>query len=238
MTASSTRSGSPSCVTDWKFSGGYWLRRLVWINLDDNECHYLKCCCDEVFGRQILSQTLYGRKSTRWPMTPNGSADNHDHILSTPKTKSYGGHIDWVAVQRWMGVTATPTIIPKERGSLRRSTRSERAPRRSRAVHISVQKWSLRLDPRGTLAEISRPSKLRARWTDNNEIWFGVDGNSDAVIEDVPSGLEDAGPCPDHLASYRGRQQPRSAKTGSKSFQPEQTPFATPKPEKLIKRST
>jgi adenine-specific DNA-methyltransferase len=46
------------------------IRRLLsedgslWITIDDNECHYLKVLCDEVFGPQTLCQS-YGRNSIK-----------------------------------------------------------------------------------------------------------------------------------------------------------------------------
>lgn len=34
----------------------------IWITLDDNEAHYLKVMCDEVFGRKNFYLILYGKK--------------------------------------------------------------------------------------------------------------------------------------------------------------------------------
>ncbi len=44
----------------------------LWITVDDNEAHYLKVLCDEIFGRFNFSQMLFGKKSTRLQMTPSG----------------------------------------------------------------------------------------------------------------------------------------------------------------------
>jgi adenine-specific DNA-methyltransferase len=69
------------------------LRRLLsddgslWITIDDNEAHYLKVLCDEVFGRgNFVSNVLWQKR-----FAPNSTAqyisDSHDHILLYAKGK-------------------------------------------------------------------------------------------------------------------------------------------------------
>ena len=36
----------------------------LWITIDDNECHYLKVLCDEVYGRQNFVATMIWEKRT------------------------------------------------------------------------------------------------------------------------------------------------------------------------------
>lgn len=53
----------------------------LWITIDDNEAHYLKVLCDEVFGRgNFVVNAIWVKKSapqndTKW------ISDTHDHIL-------------------------------------------------------------------------------------------------------------------------------------------------------------
>lgn len=59
----------------------------LWISIDDNECHYLKVMCDEIFGRANFVSNLIWQKKT----APQGHAqwfsDNHDHILVYARAK-------------------------------------------------------------------------------------------------------------------------------------------------------
>jgi len=59
----------------------------LWITIDDNEAHYLKVLCDEVFGRGNFVSNLIWQKKT----APQGHAqwfsDNHDHVLVYAKNK-------------------------------------------------------------------------------------------------------------------------------------------------------
>ena len=70
------------------------IRRLLaedgslWITIDDNECHYLKVLCDEVFGRaNFVSSAIWEKK-----YSPQGNAqwlsDSHDFVLVYAKQKA------------------------------------------------------------------------------------------------------------------------------------------------------
>ncbi|MBP8238959.1 MAG: site-specific DNA-methyltransferase [Saprospiraceae bacterium] len=52
----------------------------IWISIDDNECHYLKVLCDEVFGRGNFVANVIWQKRT----SPDNRATlgaGHDHII-------------------------------------------------------------------------------------------------------------------------------------------------------------
>jgi adenine-specific DNA-methyltransferase len=52
----------------------------LWITIDDNECHYLKVLCDELFGRaSFVSSIAWEKDKGRRSDTDISSA--HDHIL-------------------------------------------------------------------------------------------------------------------------------------------------------------
>ena len=52
----------------------------MWINIDDNECHYLKVMCDELFGRQCFYANVLWQKRTS-PEARLALGPAHDHIL-------------------------------------------------------------------------------------------------------------------------------------------------------------
>lgn len=59
----------------------------LWISIDDNEAHYLKVICDEVFGRvNFVANAVWQKKYTvandaKW------LSENHDHVLVFAKNK-------------------------------------------------------------------------------------------------------------------------------------------------------
>ena len=60
----------------------------IWISIDDDEGHYLKVLCDEIFGRNNFVNTIIWEKK----YAPQGNAqwftDSHDFILVYAKDKS------------------------------------------------------------------------------------------------------------------------------------------------------
>lgn len=63
------------------------LRRLltedgsIWITLDDNESHYLKIVCDELFGRQNFIANVIWEKSDSPRMDAQFFSSRHDNLL-------------------------------------------------------------------------------------------------------------------------------------------------------------
>ncbi len=60
----------------------------IWITIDDNESHYLKVLCDEVFGRQNFVENVIWQKIFSPKSTAQYFSANHDHILVYAKDKS------------------------------------------------------------------------------------------------------------------------------------------------------
>jgi adenine-specific DNA-methyltransferase len=63
------------------------LRQLIsedgslWITIDDNEAHYLKVLCDEVFGRRNFVANVVWQKAYTSNQTAKHLSNTHDHIL-------------------------------------------------------------------------------------------------------------------------------------------------------------
>ncbi|MBB3592406.1 adenine-specific DNA-methyltransferase [Rhizobium sp. BK529] len=63
------------------------IRRLLsddgslWITIDDNEAHYLKVVCDEIFGRRNFISNVIWEKSDSPKMDSRYFSSRHDHIL-------------------------------------------------------------------------------------------------------------------------------------------------------------
>src|SRR5471030_2620409 len=70
------------------------IRRLLsddgslWITIDDNEAHYLKIVCDEIFGRANFVANVLWQKRFAPNSTAQFISDSHDHILLYAKIKS------------------------------------------------------------------------------------------------------------------------------------------------------
>ncbi len=60
----------------------------LWITIDDNECHYLKVLCDEVFGRVNFVANVIWEKSDSPRMDAEFFSYRHDHLLVYAKSCS------------------------------------------------------------------------------------------------------------------------------------------------------
>lgn len=59
----------------------------LWITIDDNEAHYLKVLCDEVFGRRNFVANVIWEKRFSPNSTAQYISDSHDHVLVYAREK-------------------------------------------------------------------------------------------------------------------------------------------------------
>ncbi|MDK2012274.1 MULTISPECIES: site-specific DNA-methyltransferase [unclassified Deinococcus] len=62
----------------------------IWISIDDNEAHYLKVLCDEIFGRRNFVANIIWRSSDNSNNDAKKFSNDHNHILI------YSMNPDWV----------------------------------------------------------------------------------------------------------------------------------------------
>jgi adenine-specific DNA-methyltransferase len=60
----------------------------IWITIDDNEAHYLKVLCDEVFGRGNFIANFVWQKAYTTNQTARHVSNTHDHVLVYAKDAS------------------------------------------------------------------------------------------------------------------------------------------------------
>ena len=61
----------------------------LWITIDDNEAHYLKVLCDEIFGRGNFVRNIVWQKKYTIANDSTGIPDSHDHILVYRKSDKF-----------------------------------------------------------------------------------------------------------------------------------------------------
>jgi len=65
----------------------------IWINLDDNEVHYCKVMCDEIFGRVNFLCDIAWEKRYSPPPDTKDFGYVHDHILVYRKTRQFSRNL-------------------------------------------------------------------------------------------------------------------------------------------------
>ncbi len=61
----------------------------LWITIDDNEAHYLKVLCDEIFSRSNFVRNIVWQKKYTAASDSVGIPDSHDHILVYRKSDKF-----------------------------------------------------------------------------------------------------------------------------------------------------
>ncbi|MGY6521375.1 MAG: site-specific DNA-methyltransferase [Mongoliitalea sp.] len=202
----------------------------IWISIDDDECHYLKVLCDEIFGRQnFVSNVIWEKK-----FSPQNDAkwlsDSHDHILVYAKNKDI-----------WR-----PNLLPRTEEMDSRYKNPDNDPRGLwTSGDCSVKTYSASNDfpietPSGRI--VNPPSGYCWRFSkekfaeliSENRIWFGKEGNNvprfKRFLTDVKDGIVTK-----TIWNRIEVGDNQDARREVKEFNSKSV-FATPKPEKLIER--
>lgn len=204
----------------------------LWITIDDNEAHYLKVLCDEIFGRSnFVSSFAWEKDQGRRGDTDISSA--HDHILLYAKNRDV-----WRKKRNLLPRTAdqesrykNPDNDPRGRwlqgdnGTAKSGSDGARFP-------ITLPSGRVVTPPAGNYWRFSRENFETARA--EGRVHFGAKGDSMPVIKryltDVQQGVVPRTFWP---ASEAGTNQ--SAKRDHlRKLLPDIEPFSTPKPEQLL----
>lgn len=202
----------------------------IWICIDDDESHYLKLLCDEVFGRQNFVANVIWQKKFSPQNDAKWFSDMHDHILVFAKNK-----------EKWR-----PNLLPRTDEMDSRYKNPDNDPRGVwSSSDLSVKTYSASYDypittPSG---KVINPTKGRCwrtskenfkKLVEENRVWFGERGDNvprlKRFLTDVKEGLT---PTTIWFQQEVGHNQ--EARQEAKKFV-EENAFATPKPERLIQR--
>lgn len=205
----------------------------IWITLDDNEVHYFKVMMDEIFGRKnFVSSFAWEKDKGRRNDTDISSA--HDHVLLFARNRDI-----WRKTRNLLDRTEqqkarykNPDDDPRgpwlqgDNGTAKSGGDSSRYP-------ITLPSGRVVTPPSGNFWRFSENTFFEA--LADNRVYFGKDGDKLPIIKryitDVKDGIV---PRTWWTAEEAGSNQ--SAKRDHlRKLLPDIEPFATPKPEQLLK---
>lgn len=202
----------------------------LWISIDDDECHYLKVLCDEIFGRRNFVANVIWEKKFSPQNDAKWLSDSHDHILLYAKNKDI-----------WH-----PNLLPRTADMDERYKNPDNDPRGPwTSGDLSVKTPNPRdiypiITPSGR--EVWPPSgyswrvskERLAEMIAENRIWFGKNGNNVPRIKRFLSDVQEGSVS--KTIWYRSEVgDNQEAKREVKAFNNDDV-FTTPKPERLIQR--
>ena len=214
------------------------LRRLLsdngslWITIDDNEAHYLKVLCDEVFGRANYIATAIWQKALSVKNSTRHFSVDHDYILVYAKNEGA-----WVPNRVPAGakqVTAYKNPDNDPRGEWQSISLSARNP-------YSKGLYSIRCPggrfisgpPAGSYWRVSEEKFWEL--DSNGEIWWGQDRNGMPRRKMYRADQGELTKAPQTIWFFEDVGHTQDAKKEALALNSEDV-FATPKPERLMKR--
>ncbi len=206
----------------------------IWITLDDNEAHYCKVMCDELFGRgnflgTIVWQKVFAKKNKAL------ISGSHDSILVYTKNIS-----KWqrnLLRRNDQQAKAFKNPDNDHRGvwqSVAYSVQSEDAEKRTAYRYEILTPSGKRVMPPAGRHWNGLPDRTEMLEKENR-LWFGPKGDHLPRFKSFLSEVQE-GIVPDTWWDHKSSGNNQDAKKEMIELFPESEPFATPKPEKLLKR--
>jgi len=199
----------------------------IWINIDDDEAHYLKVLCDDVFGREnFVANIVWQKKYTR-ANDAKYFSDNHDHIIIFAKKKEMWKLNKLPRTADVDEAYSNPDNHPK--GPWKATPLHAKSGTSTKPyTFANGVTWS---PPPGTYRRFNDDSMRRME--ENNEIWFGNDENQVPQRKSFLVDMSDLTPIT--IWGYKEVGHNHEAKNEIKSMFVE-NPFSSPKPERLLQR--
>ncbi|GBD95167.1 modification methylase MboII [bacterium BMS3Abin06] len=202
----------------------------LWISIDDDESHYLKVLCDEIFGRKNFVNNVIWEKKFSPQNDAKWLSDSHDHILVYAKSKEI-----------WR-----PNLLPRTAEMDSRYKNPDNDPRGVwTSSDLTVKTYTPNTDypiklPSGRVVNPTESrcwavakEKFEELVTDNR-IWFGESGNNMPRLKRFLSEVQE-GTVSKTIWFRTEVGDNQEAKREVKAFNSEEV-FATPKPERLLQR--
>lgn len=203
----------------------------IWINIDDDEGHYIKVLADNIFGRENFVNTIIWQKKYSPQNDAKWFSDNHDFIHVYAKNKDI-----------WR-----PNLLSRSEEMNSRYKNPDNDPRGVwKPGDLSVKRITEK-----DIYEIITPSGRKVfppsgrswvlskikfeEYLSDNRIWFGENGNNVPSIKRFLSEVTD-GVISQTVWTYKEVGHNQDAKKENKNLFDGEAVFGTPKPEKLIQR--
>ncbi|MDD5581281.1 MAG: site-specific DNA-methyltransferase [Methylobacter sp.] len=206
----------------------------LWITIDDNEAHYLKVLCDEVFGRVNFVASVIWQKLFTVKNSAKYFSDMHEYVLIYAKTISSWNRNLLPRTAELDGSYSNPDNDP--RGSWTTNAIQARNYYSQGTYEITSPAGKVFIPPQGTYWRVSRATFDGLER--DNRIWWGRDGTATPRIKKFLNEAKQ-GVVPATLWFHDAVGTNAEAKVEIRTlFQgiEEADVFMTPKPEKLIKR--
>lgn len=202
----------------------------IWISIDDDEGHYLKVLCDEIFGRMNFVSTVIWEKKYSPQNDAKWLSDSHDFVLVYAKKKN-----EWQ-----INLLPRTEEMDKRyknpdndiRGAWKAADLTSKTKAAGHSYCIKTPSGRECYPPEGRQWAPSYDTYVKLR--KDNRLWFGKSGNNVPALKTFLSEVQ-AGMVPKTIWLRGEVGDNQDAKKENRALKFEST-FETPKPENLIQR--
>jgi adenine-specific DNA-methyltransferase len=201
----------------------------IWISIDDNEAHYLKVLCDEVFGRsRFIANIVWQKRTSRENRAAIGSA--HDHILVYAKCPA----VEWKQYRNKLPPNDAGFSNPDKdaRGPWRSIPFSAQGFRPNQMYPITTPTGAIIDPPKGRCWGATKP--VFDQYMADDRVYFPRGGDGKPRIKQFMGEEDGLVPMTWWPASEVGDNE--DAKKEVMALLPDREAFGTPKPEHLLER--
>jgi len=214
------------------------IRRLLsddgslWITIDDNECHYLKVLCDEVFGRAHFVANVVWQKAYTSNQTAKHLSNTHDHLLVYAKDINRFRIGKLPRTEEQKQTFANPDNDP--RGPWKAENLSAGKFYAAGQFPILGPKGDTFLPPKGRYWRCNEQQYLV--WLNDGRITFGKSGDGRPMLKKFLSEMADALTANTWWVHEETGSNKEASIDLKKMFGDRDDVFQNPKPEKLLLR--
>ena len=203
----------------------------IWITIDDNEAHYLKVLCDEVFGRSCFVAHVVWQKAYTANQTAVHLSNTHDHVLvyARDSTLLKVGKLPRSGDQ----IAKFSNPDSDVRGPWKAENLSAGKFYSAGQFEIAGPTGTKFLPPKGRYWRCNE-AQFKA-WLADNRITFGRKGGGRPMLKKFLNEMDDALTATTWW-THEEVGSNKEASIGLKALLGDQEVFGTPKPEKLISR--
>ena len=204
----------------------------IFLSIDDNEVHHLRCLMDEVFGEENFVATIVWEKVYAPKSSAKYFSENHDFVVGYAKRKE-------LFKRRLLPRTAEADARYRNRdsdprGPWKASDLSARNPYSKGTYSIQCPGGRVIAQPPGGRYWAIPEEKL-GELDEDNRIWWGEDGNQTPALKRFLSEVQQ-GLVPETIWTYKEVNHTQGARKTLLQLFPDETPSFTTKPFELIQR--
>ncbi len=214
------------------------IRRLLsedgslWITIDDNEAHYLKVLCDEVFGRANFVANVVWQKAYTSNQTAKHLSNTHDHLFC------YARDVNTFRIGKLPRTEEQKQTFSNSDNDLRGPWKAENlsAGKFYAAGQFEIRgpKGDIFLPPKGRYWRCNEQQYLA--WLNDGRITFGKSGDGRPMLKKFLAEMDDALTANTWWTHEDAGSNKEASIDLKKMFGDREDVFQNPKPEKLLHR--